>query len=51
MPYQVSATFRGKRITTDEVYRLKPDAQRYADETNRNYPGANARVINAKKKR
>ncbi len=50
MPYQVS--FKGKgggRKLTDTAYSLKPDAQRYADELNKNSHGRNARVVVAKK--
>jgi hypothetical protein len=34
-----------KRICTDSYWDKKSMAQRYADETNKNYPGANARVV------
>lgn len=51
MPYQVSfKSKRGKgRGLTSTAYTMKPDAQRYADELNRNSPGRNARVVIAKK--
>ena len=50
MPYQVSFTGKGGgRKLTDTAYSLKPDAQRYADELNKNSRGRNARVVIAKK--
>ncbi len=45
MIYEVSATFRGKRVRTNMRFTRKTDAQKYADATNKNYPGANARVV------
>ena len=56
MPYQVTfnkAGGRGRGRTTD-AYRLKPDAQRYADNLNSGVGGMgttrrNARVVIAKK--
>jgi len=35
----------GKRICTDQYWETKTEAQAFADSTNRNYPGANARVV------
>ena len=32
--YRVTATLRGKRMTTDKYWESKVDAQKYADETN-----------------
>lgn len=43
--YKVSATFKGKRITTSKYWNSKRKAQQYADETNRFYRRAYARVI------
>jgi hypothetical protein len=48
--YEVSATFRGKRIRTDLKFTSKAQAVIYAENTNRNYPGANARVVKGGKK-
>ena len=54
MPYQVTFNLAGKkkgRGRTTDAYRLKPDAQRYADMLNTPFPGGsrNARVVIAKK--
>lgn len=52
MPYQVSfnkAGGRGGRSRTSTAYRLKPDAQRYADQLNAQTRNRNARVVAAKK--
>ena len=51
--YRVTAKFKrgglargqGKRVCTDTYWETHSAAQKYADETNRNYPGANARVV------
>ena len=46
--YRVTAMIQklsGKRICTDQYWESRTEAQRYADSTNRNYPGANARVV------
>lgn len=51
MVYEVSATFRGKRVQTELGFTSKAQAQKYADETNKNYPGARARVIKGGKKK
>ena len=44
--WEVSATFRGKRVRTEMGFTSKAQAMMYADQTNKNYPGANARVVN-----
>jgi hypothetical protein len=52
MPYQVTfkkAGGRSGRGRTSTAYRLKPDAQRYADQLNSQVGGRNARVVVAKK--
>jgi len=49
--WEVSATFRGKRIRTELNFTSKAQAMMYADQTNRNYPGANARVVKGGKKK
>lgn len=50
MVYEVSAVGRqGKRIHTDVGFKTKAEAQEYAKETNKYYPGANARVIKGSK--
>lgn len=51
MPYQVTFNrVRAGRGRTTNAYRLKPDAQRYADELNTAFRGQrNARVVIAKK--
>lgn len=48
--WEVSATMHGKRIRTNIGFTSKAQAMMYADQTNRNYPGANARVVKGKKK-
>jgi hypothetical protein len=52
MPYQVTfnkaGSGRGRGITST-AYRLKPDAQRYADQLNAQTRNRNARVVAAKK--
>lgn len=48
--YEVTATFKGKRIRTEMNFTSKAQAMMYADNTNRNYPGANARVVKGGKK-
>ena len=51
MPYQVAFNKKsgtGRKLT-DTAYSSKPDAQRYADELNKNSRGRNARVVVAKK--
>ncbi len=45
MIYEVAATFRGKRIRTTINFKRKAEAQKYADETNKYYPEANAKVV------
>lgn len=45
MKYKVSATMRGKRITTTKYWLKKAEAQKYADATNDFHSGARARVI------
>mgnify|MGYP000920858955 CR=1 FL=1 len=49
--YEVSATFHGKRIRTEMNFTSKAQAMMYADKTNKNYPGANARVVKGGKKK
>ena len=52
MPYQVTFNKAGggrSRGRTSAAYRLKPDAQRYADQLNAQTRNRNARVVNAKK--
>lgn len=49
--WEVSATFRGKRIRTELNFTSKAQAMMYADQTNKNYPGANARVVKGGKKK
>ena len=52
MPYQVTFKLAGGRKgrgRTTTAYRLKPDAQRYADELNKQTRNRNARVVIAKK--
>ena len=49
--WEVSATFRGKRIRTDLNFTSKAQATMYADQTNQNYPGANARVVKGGKRK
>lgn len=48
MKYVVNANIRGRRISSQE-YPTKAAAQKYADATNRDRPGANARVAKVKK--
>jgi len=43
--YAVSATLRGKRITTSKFWTKKSNAQKYADQTNEWYRNAKARVV------
>ena len=43
--YKVSATLRGKRITTSKYWLKKKGAKDYARETNDMHRGARARVI------
>lgn len=43
--YEVSATMRGKRIRTEMNFTSKAQAMMYAANTNKSYPGANARVV------
>ncbi len=47
----VGATFRGKRVRTEMGFTSKAQAMMYADQTNKNYPGANARVVKGGKKK
>jgi len=51
MPYQVSFKSKNGKVRrrTSTAYTMKPDAQRYADEPNKNSIGRNARVVTAKK--
>jgi hypothetical protein len=52
MPYQVTFNLAGGRKgrgRTSTAYRLKPDAQRYADQLNAQTRNRNARVVSAKK--
>ena len=52
MPYQVTFNLAGGRKgrgRTSTAYRLKPDAQRYADQLNTQTRNRNARVVVAKK--
>lgn len=52
MPYQVTYNRPGGmkgRGRTTTAYRLKPDAQRYADQLNAQTRNRNARVVAAKK--
>ncbi len=43
MAYVVMATISGRRIPS-KIFNSRAEAQAYADATNRNRPGANARV-------
>ena len=46
MVYKVRANmYSGKRITTTKYWNKKKNAEKYAEETNKNRPGARARVI------
>lgn len=46
MKYRVTMTNnRGRRLATDWTTEDKWRAQRYADDTNKNYSGSNARVV------
>ena len=52
MPYQVTFNRAGGgrgRGRTSTAYRMKPDAQRYADQLNAQTRNRNARVVSAKK--
>ena len=42
---KISKLNNKKRICTDSYWESRTTAQNYADSTNRNYPGANARVV------
>ena len=48
MPYVVNATLgtssTGRRRVTSRKFKTKAEAQRFADATNRDRPGSNARV-------
>ena len=45
--YEVTAKVAGtKRSRTNMAFKTKADAQKYANETNKYYPDANARVVN-----
>lgn len=53
MRYKVSKASRAnpnKRITTDKYWNKKKGASDYAKQTNKIFPGSNARVVNCKKK-
>jgi hypothetical protein len=43
--YRVTATIHGKRIATTITFLKKYRAQEYADKSNRDRPGINARVV------
>jgi len=43
--YRVRANMHGTRITSEKYWLKRKSAQQYADETNKNFPGANARVV------
>ena len=43
--YRVRANMHGKRITTEKYWLKKEGASDYADITNKNFPGANAKVV------
>lgn len=44
--WEVTALVAGKkRSRTNLAFKTKAEAQKYADETNRYYPNANARVV------
>ena len=49
--YEVTATLRGKRIRTEMNFTSKAQAIMYAEATNKNYPGARARVVKGGKKK
>ena len=49
--YEVTATFKGKRIRTEMNFTSKAQAIMYAEATNKNYPGARARVVKGGKKK
>ena len=42
--WRVAANISGKRIAS-KAFTSKPDAQDYADQTNKFRPGSNARVV------
>jgi hypothetical protein len=42
--YKVSAVMHGKRILTDISWSDRISAEKYASETNRNFPGSRAMV-------
>jgi len=48
--YRVRARIQrdGERITSEKYWLKRRTAQQYADETNKNFPGANARVVKGK---
>jgi len=47
MAYEVSANIgrSRKRTRTTQKFRTRAEAQKYADDTNKYRPGANARVV------
>jgi len=46
--YRVRANMHGERITSEKYWLKRRTAQQYADETNKNFLGANARVVKGK---
>ena len=50
MPYEVNANInKGHRSQTKMNFKTKSEAQKYADDTNKYRPGANARVVKTKR--
>ena len=49
--WEVSATINGRRIRTEMNFTSKAQAMMYADNTNAQRPGANARVVKGGKKK
>ena len=50
MPYEVNANInKGHRSQTKMNFKTRSEAQKYADDTNKYRPGANARVVKTKR--